>query len=199
MRTSLLQLTHTKEKPHVCPICTRAFAISSNLKRHQRLHDIEPSTSASTSTGKPYQTSGSPSSPFVTGFTNSHPMSSNQDQSDPRGSRPDSEESSSSSRQRAPRPLSTNNSVGTGDQSSSHSGGNSSHNNRGGVDWQNNNTELDHNHGHTAPYQSARDYSGQRNDLQPPVRPYDDPFDATANDLEQDYSRDNQHQHQQQM
>ncbi|KAK4046050.1 hypothetical protein OIV83_006396 [Microbotryomycetes sp. JL201] len=32
------KLTHTKEKPHVCPDCKRAFAIASNLKRHRRLH-----------------------------------------------------------------------------------------------------------------------------------------------------------------
>ncbi|GAA5987186.1 hypothetical protein JCM11641_006052, partial [Rhodosporidiobolus odoratus] len=32
-------LTHTKEKPHVCPICFRSFAIVSNLRRHQKLHD----------------------------------------------------------------------------------------------------------------------------------------------------------------
>ncbi|GAA6040562.1 hypothetical protein JCM8097_005465 [Rhodosporidiobolus ruineniae] len=31
-------LTHTKEKPHVCPVCFRSFAIISNLKRHQKLH-----------------------------------------------------------------------------------------------------------------------------------------------------------------
>ncbi|KAK4048872.1 C2H2-type domain-containing protein [Microbotryomycetes sp. JL221] len=32
------KLTHTKEKPHTCPDCNRAFAIASNLKRHRRLH-----------------------------------------------------------------------------------------------------------------------------------------------------------------
>ncbi|GAA5858634.1 hypothetical protein JCM1840_006493 [Sporobolomyces johnsonii] len=34
-------LTHTKEKPHVCPDCSRGFAIIANLKRHQKLHEKE--------------------------------------------------------------------------------------------------------------------------------------------------------------
>ncbi|BGP17731.1 hypothetical protein JCM10213v2_005771 [Rhodosporidiobolus nylandii] len=37
-------LTHTKEKPHLCPTCFRSFAIVSNLKRHQRLHENENSS-----------------------------------------------------------------------------------------------------------------------------------------------------------
>ncbi|GAA5888556.1 hypothetical protein JCM6882_008995 [Rhodosporidiobolus microsporus] len=44
-------LTHTKEKPHVCPICFRSFAIISNLKRHQKLHEDENSALCTTKGG----------------------------------------------------------------------------------------------------------------------------------------------------
>ncbi|GAA6016253.1 hypothetical protein JCM10207_000446 [Rhodosporidiobolus poonsookiae] len=36
-------LTHTKEKPHICPLCYRSFAIISNLKRHLKLHEKQGS------------------------------------------------------------------------------------------------------------------------------------------------------------
>ncbi|GAA5840038.1 hypothetical protein JCM11251_006592 [Rhodosporidiobolus azoricus] len=44
-------LTHTKEKPHICPICFRLFAIISNLKRHQKLHEDENSSLCTTKGG----------------------------------------------------------------------------------------------------------------------------------------------------
>ncbi|GAA5864734.1 hypothetical protein JCM8547_008290 [Rhodosporidiobolus lusitaniae] len=57
------QLTHTKIKPHSCPVCFRTFAIISNLRRHQKLHENNelPVPSTSTAVDHPPQSSASTS------------------------------------------------------------------------------------------------------------------------------------------
>ncbi|KAM0754953.1 hypothetical protein T439DRAFT_126079 [Meredithblackwellia eburnea MCA 4105] len=47
-------LSHTKEKPFICPTCLRGFAVMSNLRRHCRVrkHELPPASS------KPSPTSG---------------------------------------------------------------------------------------------------------------------------------------------
>lgn len=175
------QLTHTKEKPHVCPICTRAFAISSNLKRHQRLHEVEPSSSNA------IPASPSPPSPLPT-----FPGTSKKELLDPRGPRPDMGGSSLNLGQTT---LLSNDRSGGPD----HDQGNRSHSgsNRAEGDWANVNRKLDHNP-HPSSYQAPRDYS-----VQPaPLHPYNDNVDSTStNDLERGYLRvnavHNQHQQQQ--